>query len=116
MPPVWPLEPAPITSDSNSATLFSAARVFNQAAAARPVNPPPTIAKSRVAGNVLRAGIKSTSQGRFPQFFPIVPVPHSVATPFYDETLAAERYTTTLRPGRLEVQVDGFREDLWILN
>src|SRR5580700_471109 len=69
MPPVFPLAPAPICSASNTPTLFSGASLRNQAAAARPVKPPPTTAKSTCSGSERGSGRKSMDQGDPPHLF-----------------------------------------------
>ena len=56
IPPVWPLEPAPIEADSKRTTVFPGAILASHAAAARPVNPPPTTAKSASLGKGARVG------------------------------------------------------------
>src|SRR5215469_3515047 len=68
-PPVWPLEPSPSAPASNKATDLERSRVLSDAAAAKPVKPPPTTAKSTVPGRDCRVARKFTVQGRWPQFF-----------------------------------------------
>src|SRR5712671_3042478 len=50
IPPVCPLEPAPMRLDSKRATRFLGSKWRSQAAAAKPVKPPPTMAKSTASG------------------------------------------------------------------
>src|ERR1700719_3697011 len=52
---------------SKTATEFSGARMRSQAAAARPVNPPPMMAKSTWAGSLRGRGVKEIFHGVRPQ-------------------------------------------------
>src|ERR1700688_1428632 len=72
IPPVWPLAPQPQVSASRRATEFSGASRLSHAAAARPVNPPPTTAKSTVSGRGWGSVRKFTVQGLLPQFLSIL--------------------------------------------
>ena len=68
IPPVRPLAPAPMRPASSTTTDFSGASRRSHAAAARPVNPPPTMAKSApFRERSAAAGVKSISQGGWPQ-------------------------------------------------
>ena len=69
MPPVFPLAPPPICSASKTPTLLSGASLRSQAAAARPVKPPPTTAKSTCSGSNRGSGRKSMDQGDSPHPF-----------------------------------------------
>src|SRR5579864_3645434 len=68
MPPVWPLEPAPTFADSKRATLLEGSKRRSQAAAERPENPPPTMAKSTSLGMGPFSGEKPMVHGGLPQF------------------------------------------------
>src|SRR5271163_452407 len=67
MPPVRPLAPEPMPDASNTATDFPGASWPSQAAAARPVKPPPIIAKSTDEGMGRLGIVKSICQGEAPQ-------------------------------------------------
>lgn len=66
IPPVCPLEPAPMRLDSKRATLLPGAKCESQAAAAKPVKPPPTMAKSIVSGSGISSEWNSIVQGGRP--------------------------------------------------
>src|SRR3984893_9263893 len=66
-PPVCPLEPAPTQSASNTAVVLPGRTCLSLAAADKPLNPPPTMAKSTSDGNARAVEWKSIVHGGFPQ-------------------------------------------------
>src|ERR1700675_4334945 len=98
MPPVWPLAPEPKVSASRRATDFSGASRLSHAAAASPVKPPPTMAKSTVSGRGWGIARKFTVQGRLPQFLSFV----SGSDPWADTLELSEQHKLA-RSGELRL-------------
>src|ERR1700693_3060900 len=67
IPPVCPLEPAPTQSASNTAVVLSGCTCLSLAAADKPLNPPPTMAKSTSDGKARAVEVNSICHGGVPQ-------------------------------------------------
>src|SRR5580704_4906012 len=67
IPPVYPLEPAPTQSASNTTVALSGCTCLSLAAADRPLKPPPTMAKSTSDGKARAVESKSIVHGGLPQ-------------------------------------------------
>src|ERR1700704_383611 len=67
IPPVYPLEPAPTQSASNTTVVLSGCICLSLAAADKPLKPPPTMAKSTPDGKARAVELKSIVHGGLPQ-------------------------------------------------